>query len=468
PIAGSASDALSSLGAAHQGIGQIGANIALDSAISMAQTSAIEQATYNVENNRARELFPGITASTKAFNEAYQSQEYMLVANNANRFLNQLYSNTQKNPGKDSLLQFEEIANEGIDGLLKNVTQGTRRKLEPYLRAQYDAAKIKLDQQVFTKLQAENTASFNKFVDTTVKQIQDLVVSGDDTKAAGLISSLNAMLREKTTMDLYGLTDNDINNIKELFTKSFKDAVYARDADTLSKTPGALEKYLQELADAPPTVENLREAQVMLETYNRKRSLKSAQEELDLIKAAKKRETGTFGVDDLLDLERKVSANAFAKFELDTIRYNARRDKSEIEFQQLMTQMVGDLGSRERMLNYTSGEKDKVFTRLVELDKAQTQASGEEYTSPLLRQAQIAQAFNAPVERFQRNLETAIKYGSPQEIKEAGMAIKALSKNRKIALDGFDKDAKAVSDLFNAYRLDAGKSEEDAAKEARN
>src|SRR6185312_10280592 len=87
PIACSASDALSSLGAAHQGIGQIGANIALDSAISMAQTSAIEQATYNVENNRARELFPGITASTKAFNEAYQSQEYMLVANNANRFL---------------------------------------------------------------------------------------------------------------------------------------------------------------------------------------------------------------------------------------------------------------------------------------------------------------------------------------------------------------------------------------------
>ena len=100
-------------------------------------------------------------------------------------------------------------------------------------------------------------------------------------------------------------------------------------------------------------------------------------------------------------------------------------------------------------------------------------ANGIEYPAGLLGLASTAKDFKAGFPELTNQLESAIKYGNPAQLSEAGRAITMLKSTNPIAIKGLDKDAQAVATLYNAFRTNMpGKTqqeiEENAARKARD
>ncbi len=446
-------------------LGAMSAQVASDAATQRAQLAGLEAG-----KEPGKTLLPAITDVDKVFNNVYREESAKVLNSSANSALDNLTFEIAKDPMPtgQTLSKFEEEAAQIKAQTLALADPLTKSNLERAIDQKYysdyyslagrvqeaDFKRLLQNANVATKTNLENIFNYKN------QGLEDAAQNSIETERQNQ-ESIRYLIGE----DKY---QQNIDNLRMVELTS----TYESKLNQLQKNQGELAaaEYLKnfvltEQKDITPAEKDA----IIPQLYNRyaqnrkvlgiSQSLEYSNANLEMLTSG-----GNLSNDRWQYYEENLSHEQFNDLQSTAIKMQGRGANGA----HLVGEMVNDFNSTINMAKYTGGQKDNVFLDLVNAQKERIEASGQAYSNPLLHQANIAANIKSDIPVFTEALEQTIKYGSFNDMIDAGKAIKMLQVNNPISVATLDKDARAASDLFNAYRLDESLTPEKAIEKARN
>src|SRR6202789_850145 len=296
-------------------------------ATSIAQSSADERAKIaglEAGNTPGRDLFPGITQTTRAFDEAYSAQEYAVVVGKAESQLNRLTFEARKNPNASSLSEFESAANGYIRNTLSSVTPETKARLTPLLTGTYEASKLQIETDILKESRKSEQNNNLLMLDQTIKSINDMSVEGQARQAEELAAQQLEYLNSDYVKSTF--KPKEIEEWRQNILDTLRDSKWQREAQQLSQQPGALENRLREMAEESPTIDNLAKQKIFNDALKRRNTLRSASDNVSVNQALTKMADGTLTPKDVYELKNTVDVETFSQFETKYATYLAKKN----------------------------------------------------------------------------------------------------------------------------------------------
>ena len=437
-------------------IGDLGAAVAQNAATERARRAGIE----------AGKTTPGIEIpivlgkADEAFAQSYKMQEYATGLNDASQFLDRLTFESMQNPTPSTLIEYDDAARRGIDDLTSRLSHENGDKLKQELSAGYLSNRYKLEQKIINKGEEYQAANFDKAFNNRLKSMNDLILSGTNEsyeEATRIYNSTRDVLESEVINSRFSRAS--VNERLELLEKTLQDSVNQKHADDLYKDPKALELFLYNLKNQPPTQDNLRKAQVMLSTLNQKHQLSNSFENIYMNEFMTKVNLGQFQPTDILKAADVLSAENFSKLELTLSRDFKKKMEEQNEFAQIKVNK-DDAGF---LANVSSGVLDKFLEQESATRAATLTAQGTPTDNDLMNKVLTAQDYKVSFQALNNEIEAQLKYGSPEQSIGAAKAVQMFQGNQPAGITKLDKEARSVANIINALRSNTNKSEEEVA-----
>ena len=418
-------------------------------ATSIAQSSADERAKIaglEAGNTPGRDLFPGITQTTRAFDEAYSAQEYAVVVGKAESQLNRLTFEARKNPNASSLSEFESAANGYIRNTLSSVTPETKARLTPLLTGTYEASKLQIETDILKESRKSEQNNNLLMLDQTIKSINDMSVEGQARQAEELAAQQLEYLNSDYVKSTF--KPKEIEEWRQNILDTLRDSKWQREAQQLSQQPGALENRLREMAEESPTIDNLAKQKIFNDALKRRNTLRSASDNVSVNQALTKMADGTLTPKDVYELKNTVDVETFSQFETKYATYLAKKNNK--------TDVNNHIRERAKdtafLSTLTPKQKNDFLIEETQNRVLYAQSQGIPVEDTMTELAKTARDYSMSAPMLIDMLEQTARYGTPEELSQAGRVINLLQGDNPIAIQSLDKEAKAVANLYSKYR----------------
>ncbi len=441
-------------------IGQFSNQLAQNAANQRAREEGIKAA-----QDPTRQIYPEFTQTGAEFANAFKQEQSANINFHGERLINQLANSVKRNLNAQSLDEFQNQAETGLNELVSQSSSDMAPQIKRNLISNYESTFAQLSGALYEKEQAYKRSQNNVMYESGKKTQQNLALQGD-FGAAGqkLIDNLNFIANlesngEITPEQAYARSEEihkqlDVNRAQKEWL----------DNHNISEESGA--KFIRDLVESNDLDPDTKEAVVsgVLQYRSNYRAAQNVQQTIEYSNANLDLAEGRMTPErlDYYSEIGRLSHHDITQLKL-SLAKNAAKDYQKTELVQDISKISHDA---VEMSKVSKEDKNTYFKYMVETDRLNVESKGGEYSQPILRQARLASTINSPISVFQGQLESAIQFGTPEQLEEAGKAIQMLTNVNKNALDGLDKNARSASSLYNHYRLDTQR--EDPASLARN
>lgn len=420
------SNAFGATGQAFSQLGQLGAFAAQKVAVSKAQQAGAEAAM----SGEKRDLMPGLTKATQAFNEAYNNVDASLVTMQVTQDMQKDLSALSQ-PGKlnsDSVAEFNEFAKNRIKGALEAVNPQVQATVGLRLTHSYGALAGKMAQSVEAFNQKQAKDSFTTMLASNLDEINEMRMGGDLEGARGTLKATNELIDDYKTLGF-------MTQLEEFQArKQLNMQLAASDAQASyleSVANGTEEEFLAALASKKPeglsNDEWLQAQSEVLKLKSQQDKLTTEQESLSIARWNQKIVTGE--VSTLAQLENAagdMSAINYIGLQNKIMQQQLGGAKNAAAMQQFIIDNTGNPGRAARASNEV---KNAAYDQLID---AYTQAKIEQTGDPSARlsmqeKAQAVQAFNVPIDAFNVELGYALQHGDDVAAMDAALAYQELA-----------------------------------------
>ena len=423
-------------------LGSIGQQIAQNASSEQARLKGVEAA-----KTPGRTLFPAFNDTTKAFNDAYRSEESQILQFEAEKFLNNVYheSSLDLNPSAKTLFTFEETAKKGIDDVLsqsENITPDIKRHLEKSYESKYlhlservfDSNRRFLKEQNAAQQQLNETEMMNSMRDGNPEASQSYynqalqniysAAAQNNTPPEKVALQERALKRDYVTGNLQRQYIDTPNKDKPAFLANAREKISedvgAEDADAIV---AGLEKF-----------------------SNQYESSYKSQQYINYIKYKSKLDNGEMTKADLAEMEDEVDASQLSKLQLDAAKGGSKSFKLENNARQIVENYDNGVFLFNQTPAPINHAVDKIIIPIAEQQK------GEALT--LAEQGELLSSFKAPVESYQNRLSGALEVGSDEQKLDAARAINSLKSSNPVVLKGMSKNDLALASMYKKYSQD--------------
>lgn len=447
-------------------IGRLGAQVASSAANEQAEILGRQKAQENIE----RSLIPAFTDSDKAFNDAFRSEQYKVLANQAKVFIDKTNFDYSKivSPTPEDIRSYKTTMDEFLGGILSMSDLKNHADLERSFADSADYGMYQLAGRV-------EDASRKKLIDTSVVNTENNLKDIINYYRLGMVDaaqkSYDDELRNIESVKVLtgeAGTAEKINNLN--LTRDL--GIYGGQLMTIQTQQGteAASQYLRKFAEKAPEGMDTTRHQVlagelykMYANYQKQIGMNQA---IESSKANLELESngGILWPERWQEIKSKVSPEDYNKLLVKSMHMQQANDG----LVDAINYTLKNASNPVAMGRLTSGQMDKVFDAFMQQTEQYAQDNGMAF-DPLINGGDIAQNIAAPISRYQDMLEKAVNFGDPESAAKAAAVIKMLKKNNPIALDGVDKATQDMAALFDNYRRSTRfKDPIEALKQAQN
>lgn len=435
------SEATTQFGALASSVGQIGANIAQESANKYAQLKgmeAAENARKTGNPNLGAEF--SITQADKYFNQSYQNELAQSLAFDGSKTLNALQSTASRTPTASALSDYEQMGKQTIEQLVAQAPASSRPALKRQLEDAYLSGFLRLSDQV--------DESNNRYL-----RSQQVVQSGDKFKNItnyglegyyqGAKDALNDSMEDTATQEQrylasggkLGYTPEQANAARELAQDRFRTAVMSHKWEE-AHNEGKGEQFLEDLRKKPP--EDLRptERDSMIRGVEQYRqsymSALRGQQAINYSNALTAVDTGKMTETALLQAQRDLSESDYSSLQNYMSRKQAKAAASDVA----VASFIDNKDNAVALAGVPGKVANAAYQKLLQQYAEQT---GEPAT--LQQGAQIARGIKAKIPLFNEQVGAAIGSQDPNVSIPASQMFRALAKVNPVSVSGVDKKA---------------------------
>ena len=447
-------NAFANVGQAFTQLGQAGAFAAQKVAVAQAQKEGAEAAM----RGEKRDLAPGLTKATQAFNKAYNNIDASLVTMQVTQDM-QKDLNELSQPGRlnsRSVAEFDKFAKNRIKGALEAVNPEVQATVGLRLTHSYGALASKMADEVKKFNKAHATDTFNTMFSKNLDEMNEMRMGGDFEGAKGLLQHTNELIDNYKTLGF-------MSQLEEFQArKQLNMQLAASDAQASyleSVASGTEEQFLNALASKKPeglsNDEWIQAQSEVLKLKGQQDRLTSEQESLSIARWNQKIVTGE--VSTLAQLEGAagdMSAVNYIGLQNKIIQQQLGGAKQAAAMQQFVIDNTGNPGRAARASNEV---KNAAYDQVVDAYAQQKrEMTGDENAKLSMQEkAQAVQAFNVPIQAFNDELGYALEHGDDMAAMDAALAYQELagtpggaSKNSPVLNLNSDAQKIAVATLF--------------------
>lgn len=197
------SNAYSTMQNAFNGLSGFGTKLATETAIAQATEQGSKQAI--AKEGIPQKLAPGLTAATKAYNNAYNNTTTDLIGIRANSLIQENFRNILNSPnfGSNSLGQFTAINGATIEGILSKTPDHLKADVSLQLLKYTEMASNKMADNVETFNRKKISDDFDMIMGSKMNSITEAIYSGDINAAkAARTEALEAIQNQKSLMQI--------------------------------------------------------------------------------------------------------------------------------------------------------------------------------------------------------------------------------------------------------------------------
>ena len=339
-----------------------------------------------------------------------------------------------RNPSPSSLSEYQGAYSEYLPDALNSVSEPVARRIRSDLDRSYYHYYNQLANAVDDRNRQVLQQDFSASTDAALKSMSSYLFGGDKDNAK-LVRD-NLLERQAASFESLQLTDAERTAYVDKIDLVYQQSELVGELHQLHERgkDAEVRSRLSELAELPPTEENLSLTKAAMTYVSNYEGAKASQYQLNYLRAQTDLASGD-GLDAVLG-RYELRPDQHQQLILSDFKAAGSQNKLNI----LTASMSEDFGNAVLMSSYSGADVDAVYNNLL----AQ---SGD---NSITMGAKIANTVKRPIPTFISAVEAAARYGTPEQIGEASGVINMLSANNPQALKGLDKQAMAVSKLYNA------------------
>lgn len=426
-------------------------------AITQGQAEGAEAASQN--KGKPKKLAPGLTAATKAYNDAYNNMTVNLVSLDTSRQmdLDLIDVTKQGRLNSNTVAEYDALAKARIEGALQGVDPSLRAALalkltDKLFSNQLKAAKITQDFNV-SQLNKEFDLSFSQ----KLKDINESILNGDKVLFNSYLKDFESLISDKKALGL--LDKEDEANLRESFDAFLKTADYTKRYFD-SRIDNTEEKFLDNLfREKPGDLTNNQWETIK----TRLLSVKSTQDkgvasQMALSAATIKNEITQSFLDGEPMSEDELKNKTIAE-NLPTTSFLALNQYRLTQINKLLNKNKGvsnlsNLLSQGKFIQANaapSKAKNELYDLSVEnFEKNIQEELGEkDFKASILEKSSIVENMGIDVPTFREELAGAIKSKSADTATSGAIAYKHLQDTSPRTIEKLDKEAKAIAQGIN-------------------
>lgn len=440
----------------------------------MAQSASNEQARLSgieAAKNPGQKFLPAFGESDAEFLKSYRYEVKQNSLFEANKLLSSLGSTALKSPTSQSLSDYQNKAQSGIEEILAQVDDSDRPEMKRELMTSYIGNYQKIENAVQRRNQEFMVANRAALMSQRAKNIQNFALDGNvalaEMEYENGVSAINQGEELYKNGSPTGISPDDAENQRTKLREMFLVSNAQGQAQAAAKE-GKSEEYLAKLREERPEGITALEHEMMVRgagSYlNQYEAALSGQRQINYIGYDSDISNGKMTPDKLEEIRDSgsVSEIQMAKLESSYASVSAREQKQAAVFN-VMNEQADDPVA---LANYSPENINNLFsTRLAQLEQSQNAAPG---SLGVQGETIIAQGIKAPVDSYQSRMEAGINSGDPETMAMWSQAMQVMNKNNPVGLRGLSKDARSAANLYDAYSSNTQNKGEDAASKALN
>lgn len=423
---------------------------------------------------KPQKLAPGLTAATRAFNNAYlNTQSSMASLTSA-----QLLDSKLNEISQPERLNSNSIAE--YDVLAKGIIKGTLDGVSPEIKT--DVA-LKLTQHLFRNQsilanrvdkynEQKLTETFNYNISEQTKYLTESLLSGDKESAELYEESIRQSIKDRKALGR--LSDLEEAKLTEQLDLNVATADYTRQY-LESRVDGTEEGFLYDLAKEKPSDLSYAQWDSVMSSVA---SAKSKQDRLVnqqlMVSATEIKNQITqnplMTESELLDLSDEAGLSQLKYLELEN--YRITQQAKLLKQNEKQNDIINKLSTGQYLAanRATKDVKNKLFEESVKAqeDLVKGETGNEGYTADIVTKAQIAQELKIAIPDFTDELSRGMMSSNHELAVNSALAWLNLSENAPLAVEGISKEAQAIGLKINNLIKGGNESFEKAVEIAQN